>query len=752
MKLSLRLSIILFLLLLVWGTNLIITPYSYMSSERTLTRHAKDIMQNISDLTLEQSFNHINKAKSAAYLTKNLLSANVVTNEIEGATALERYFFDQLSIYPHLAGIYFGTPEGNFFYVSHNETKIADGFRTKIIRHSDGKKNVELIWRDSDFNLINREMTPDDPYDPRERPWYQKALKQQKIVWTDPYIFFTSKKPGVTIAGPSYDDNNRIKGIVGVDIGIAELSTFISRLRVGKSGKAFILNHNGDVIACQDIKNLTVTKDKEAIRLPKVNEVGDEILHKAYNAIHRTHDDKGYIHLTESLFASFQVEGKNYLCMFTPFPDPRITWYIGVYLPEDDYLGTIKTNRLFNIFATVLISVFVTLLGLLFSKTITRPIENLQNEAKAIQQNDLTTTFDTESIFNEIQDTALSFSRMKKNLVDSREKLLEGERIYRTITNTANDAIIMINAEKRISYWNPAAEKIFGYSSDEITGKKFYETLAPSNYPSSSRSGLDFVLKNGTGEFTDRTMEILTIKKDGTKFPVELSLASLELKGEWHAVAIMRDITERKKAEQVKKRLVNDLHDGIGGSLTNIKLLAEIAKNRSEDTEMQKTFSSIADVCQDSMIEIRNYMNILDDHEANWQSLLAEMRQYCNKILSSHSISFDLSSNISHEASPPTTIVYMNLFRTIKEALTNIIKHANASMVTITLEVTTNDIHCMIADNGKGIEPKAGGGRGLLSMETRVKELGGDIEIISEDGVRIRINIPLTQDYQELLT
>lgn len=95
---------------------------------------------------------------------------------------------------------------------------------------------------------------------PRGRPpdqtldEFQKVIREKTVVWTDPYIFFTSRKPGITVAGPIFDQEGRLQSIVGVDIEIDQLSVFISKLRIGKNGQAFMLNNNGDVVAFPDLK------------------------------------------------------------------------------------------------------------------------------------------------------------------------------------------------------------------------------------------------------------------------------------------------------------------------------------------------------------------------------------------------------------------------------------------------------------------------------------------------------------------
>lgn len=745
MKISLRLVAIIGSILLVWGTHLIITPSSYILSERVMTKHMQDIMQNISDLTLEQSFNHLSKAQSAASLAKQLLSSNVVTSEIDGTESLERYFFDQLSIYPHLGGIYVGGLNGNFFMVSRHTKHAPDGFRTKIIRHTPQGRTTDITWRDTNFTPVEKILDPEDTYDPRTRPWFKRIMEHKHVAWTDPYVFYTVQKPGVTIAGPIFDKKGNLKGIVGVDIEISELSTFIGKLRVGKSGKAFIMNKNGDIIAYHDLTKLVIASENhKSLRLSKVNEINDKLVQGAFQSIDWQRDDKDNLVLREQTFSSFSNDKKDYLAMFTPFPDEELPWIIGVYIPEDDYLGVLRTNRQLILLATVIISILASFLGFYFAKKITTPVEELAEQAKAIEQHDMRTSFNIKSGFNEIQEAANSFSRMKSELVGYEGKLKESDTLYRAITRTANDAIVMMDHKNRISYLNPAAVKMFGYTEEEAVGMELHKIFAPKRNAPLYSKGLTKFSKDGKGPFIDRTVNVIALDKVGTKFPVELSLSSLTIDGNWHAVAIIRDITERKKAEQLRKRLANDLHDGIGGSLTNIKLFAEMTMAHKVDAPTRKNLDTIASLCQDCLIEVRNYMSILDDIDPTWEGFLAELHQYCAKTLEPHEIGFSMAQDIDLKAPPPTRLLYINVYKIVKEAVTNMIKHSNGDKLTFDVKVATDQIHCVISDNGKPGHSTQSSGRGLLSMTSRAKELGGILKISWEEGVKINLYIPFS--------
>ncbi len=130
------------------------------------------------------------------------------------------------------------------------------------------------------------------------------------------------------------------------------------------------------------------------------------------------------------------------------------------------------------------------------------------------------------------------------------ETVRVSEERFRTISTTAKDAIIMVDNEGSVSYWNPAAEEILGYSNQEALGKELHTLMAPERYRDAYHKGFTVFKETGDGTAIGKTLELEAVRKDGSEIPVELSLSAIQIEGKWHAVGIMRDITERKKAEQ----------------------------------------------------------------------------------------------------------------------------------------------------------------------------------------------------------
>jgi len=132
----------------------------------------------------------------------------------------------------------------------------------------------------------------------------------------------------------------------------------------------------------------------------------------------------------------------------------------------------------------------------------------------------------------------------------SEQALRESEERFGAMSASAQDAIIMMDPDGDVSYWNDMAREMFGWSSEEIIGRNLHEVLAPEHYLSDHKKGFDKFQQSGEGAAVGQIIELTACKKDGSVFPVELSLASVKLKGRWNAIAIVRDITKRKQAEE----------------------------------------------------------------------------------------------------------------------------------------------------------------------------------------------------------
>jgi PAS domain S-box-containing protein len=138
----------------------------------------------------------------------------------------------------------------------------------------------------------------------------------------------------------------------------------------------------------------------------------------------------------------------------------------------------------------------------------------------------------------------------EEKIISAMEAASNSEKQLRVITDVAMDAIVMLDANANVSFWSPAAEKMFGYKFQEIQGKAFYNTFTPNKYLSENEKGFSNFIKSGQNAAVGKTLELIAKRKSGEEFPIELALSSFKYGDSWKAVGIIRDISERKKTEQ----------------------------------------------------------------------------------------------------------------------------------------------------------------------------------------------------------
>lgn len=152
------------------------------------------------------------------------------------------------------------------------------------------------------------------------------------------------------------------------------------------------------------------------------------------------------------------------------------------------------------------------------------------------------------SAFGEIAAVGLLNSQMQEALRNSEER-------FRSVAQTASDAIITMDNHGNIVFWNRGAETIFGYSAEEAVGRPV-TLIMPERFREAHKNGISRVVSEGKSEVVGKTVELAGLKKDNREFPLELSLARWETKGGVFFSGIIRDITERKQSLDVEKEKV----------------------------------------------------------------------------------------------------------------------------------------------------------------------------------------------------
>ena len=165
--------------------------------------------------------------------------------------------------------------------------------------------------------------------------------------------------------------------------------------------------------------------------------------------------------------------------------------------------------------------------------------------------------------------------------IKSEDAIRESEEKLSLIMNAALDAIICMDLKGNIIFWNPQAEKIFGWKEGEVLGRSVASVIIPERFRNPHQKGMDKYLKTGDGPALNNMMNLYAIRKNKREFPVEMTIQSIKQKGEEFFCSFIRDVTEQKKAEILKnferrdkEALINSTDDLIWSVTRDLKLIA----------------------------------------------------------------------------------------------------------------------------------------------------------------------------------
>lgn len=374
---------------------LIVVSTSYVSSERAMLEHARELMDEAGANVAEHTKRFLEPATEITEQARRMLDSGLVSTA--EPAEMEQYFFQLLRTEPQIAGIYFGDEAGNFVYVMN-----ADGigpYRTKLVSIEDGSRTTEYIWRDEDFAIIERSFDPADLFDARIRPWYTAASQLKSRIWTDPYIFFSSQQPGITVAAPIHGAAEQLQGVVGIDLDIADISLFLSDLTVGESGAAFILSDDGRVIAHPDPARITSRNEDGTLGFIGINDFSDPIVRAAFAGIGSSLSNSD-----QSVPPEFKFAGDDFMTLLVPIPDVDLSWSIAVFAPENDFIRGIKDNRIRNIWIAAFISVVTAIAGLTLAELILKPVRAFAVRTSLVSQGEVSTDEPLPRTYQELSD------------------------------------------------------------------------------------------------------------------------------------------------------------------------------------------------------------------------------------------------------------------------------------------------------------------------------------------------------------
>jgi PAS domain S-box-containing protein len=349
-------------------------------------------------------------------------------------------------------------------------------------------------------------------------------------------------------------------------------------------------------------------------------------------------------------------------------------------------------------------------------------------------------------------------------------QLRANEEKLRTISEAALDAVIMMDSAGCAVHWNPAAQRMFGYAAEEVLGRDIHQLLTPARFHEEAARALGSFIHTGQGQAVGRILELLAVRKDGQEFPIEISLAPIRLEGEWNAVALVRDITERKQAEQAlrheqrslrrllrahdqeRKLIAYEIHDGLAQQLV-AAIYACQAAERNTETASEKAAATLHELHQllrRCLAETRRLISgvrppILDEF-----GVVTAVQGLIEDTLSRGGPHIEFRHNVQFQRLEP--ILENTIYRIIQEGLANACRHGHSPEVLIELTETDQEVEIRVQDYGVGFDPEKIDEKrfGLAGIRERARLLRGRVTLESAPGEGTSLQVRLPKDVGDL--
>jgi signal transduction histidine kinase/DNA-binding response OmpR family regulator len=437
-----------------------------------------------------------------------------------------RYLWHQAKLYKDVSAIGYALTTGEYLASG----RWIQGQELVIDEISPATNNINYLYATDRTGNRSKVLDVYPDYKPLEESWYTEAVKAGKQVWTS--ISNWDEVPEiltVTINSPIYDDNNKLLGAIGVDITLAKIDDFLRHLKISQSGKVFLIERNGLLIANSGSQPSFSMVDGTADRLIATNS-NDPLIQASAKFLQQKFGNFDRIQATQKL--KFQWQEKQQFAYVTPWRDKfGLDWLIVVAIPESDFMAQINSHTHTTIILCLITFAIATLLGLLTSHWIARPILRLNRAAVAIAQGDLAQTIKVKGV-SEIETLAQSFNQMAQQLRTS----------FTTLDRT--NAELEDRVQQRTAQLKKAVQAALKAATQSATDKKAAEAANRAkseflaNMSHELRTPLNAIL--GFTQILERDSSLTLAHKE--------NLGIISKSGE-HLLSLINDVLDMSKIE-----------------------------------------------------------------------------------------------------------------------------------------------------------------------------------------------------------
>ncbi|WP_083798896.1 response regulator [Coleofasciculus chthonoplastes] len=412
-------------------------------------------------------------------------------------------------------------------------------------------------------------------YDPRLRPWYKAALQAGKPTWSDIFPHFGEGDRTLLISAvqPVYDSNQQVQGVLNTTLRLSTINDFLQTLKIGKSGRLFIMERSGLLVATS-IPEPPFQHNPNQITRLKASQSHDPLIQASANYLTQQFGD--FKAIKESQRLEFNRQGRRQFLQVMPLQNSHgLDWLIVVVFPEADFLDHIHNNTKSTILLCLVALIIATGVGISTAHWIIQPIQRLNQAANAIangeweQKIEVPRNAELGSLSAAFNQMAAQLNQSFATLKDQNEQmnrlneaLAKSERQLAQILETVPVAIVVVDAQGRFHYTNDKAQQFIGgaFTPDAIADNfcavhHWYIAGTDQFYPTEELP----IVRALQGQRS--IVHNIEIHQDDQIIPIETwSKPILDEQGEIiYAIAVLNDITDRKKAEAERMHFTQEL-------------------------------------------------------------------------------------------------------------------------------------------------------------------------------------------------
>ncbi|MEH1922183.1 ATP-binding protein [Nostoc sp.] len=557
-KMPLRYVLIVPFILQICGAVGLVGYLSYQNGQKAVNELANQLENEICDRIEQHLDSYLTTPKQINQI--NLDAVELGLLNLSDFKTTGNYFWKQMQVF-NVGYNSFANPKGEFIGVE----RLDNG--KLLINEVSQKGGIgKLYIYPTDKQGNRRHLQQVKNYDPRLEAWYTDPVKSGKRVWSQ--IYQWEDKPeilSISSSYPVYDKNRKFVGVISVDLLLSQIGKFLANLKIKESGKTFILERSGYMVASSTSEPPYTIINGKGKRLSALNSQNSLIRLTTQSLIKRF-GNLGFIGGKHQL--SFTADGMRYFVQVKSWKDELgLDWLIVAVIPEGEFMEEINANTRITILLSIVAFLVATRIGILTARWVIKPILQLNASAKKIAQGEWKQTPEIQRS-DELGELAKSFETMAKQLQASfsalstknaemqvlNEALCHSQSRLTQFLEAMPVGVFIIDAEGEPYYINQIGQQILGQEGlAEVNTEKLSEVyqayLAGTNqlYPS-DRLPISRAL---LGEST--RIDDMEIHRCGKITPIEILGKPIydESGNLAFAIATFFDITQRRQTEKL---------------------------------------------------------------------------------------------------------------------------------------------------------------------------------------------------------